>query len=221
MFGILPTFVTGATGSSPPGTFARRAVLQQAGNLTGRRAGSMWKMLGSSSSKITFTDTFTGADGDPPNARWNPDLAGWTIQGNKLQFNGVSYSNIFANCTAGDNDFSFDIAEVGGSAYLFWYIRYIDANNWVAGMRDEADNICKIKKCVASVVTEEAVDPGAGPIGGGANLGIKSVGNLITLSINTTPVCTATIADHTSATNVGIGINSGHTADFIDNAVLA
>jgi hypothetical protein len=171
--------------------------------------------------KITFTDTFTGTNGDAPNGRWSP-AAGWTIQSNTLSFGGGAFGGLWATCTAGNNDFTVSMTQCGGFAYPYFYIRYVDAQNYVAFMRDDSDSSkFKIIKYVSNVRTDVDTDITAAAIGGGGTVRVTSVGNTITGYVGGAQVCTGTVAEHSAATQIGLGINTGHSTDCFDNAILA
>ncbi len=185
-------------------------------------------MMGGSTSggapaRITFTDNFTGTNGDAPNARWTQETAGWTIQGNALQYAGGSYGYIFATCTSGDNDIQVTWpAGVGGSSYAQLVIRYVDASNYVALQKDSAQaEKMRLVSVTAGTVTEHSIEASATGGGAGSVWRVKNVGNALTAYISGTEILTGTSTAHTSATKIAMSMNTSHSADTMDGFILA
>lgn len=180
---------------------------------------------GGGAAKITFTDAFTGTNGDVPNARWTQVDTPWTIQGNALSYAGAAFGFIKAPCTPGDNDVTVTLpAGLAGTSYFTLALRYVDSSNYVYLQKDSANaEKLTIGQVVAGAVTAYAVEGSATTIGAGATLRIASVGTTINAYANGSLILTDTRAIvHPTAAFIALGINGpSHTADTIDDVVLA
>lgn len=194
----------------------------KATNATGDGSYSSVRTVSTTSSRITFTDSFTGANGDTPNARWTQLQSGWTIQSNELSYNGGSYGTIVADCTAGDNDLSVSVPHgVGGSSYMTLTIRYVDSSNSVYVIRNGGNSeSIDLVSYTAGVPTVIGSSPDAN-FGLAHTLRVTSSGSTIKVYLSGVEVISATIASHSTATKIGLSLNNSHSADTIDNCVLA
>lgn len=175
--------------------------------------------------RITFLDTFTGADGSSPNARWTADQTGWQILSNKLVFQGSSFSSIWAACTPGNNtidcdiDFSSNNFTFGG----FWVCRDTAGNNGVYVQLDASEQIT-IGQKVSGTSTTIFTDTGHTRWAAACHVNITIVGSVVTVtttggvdpgSVN------ATVSGGTGQSNVGMIMNTGKSPDNFDNFQLS
>lgn len=172
-----------------------------------------------------FTDSFTGANGSSPNARWNQLSSTWTIQNNRLENTGASYGEIVATSGIGDQTFTWDMDfSSAGSTFAEFIIRWVDTNNCLFFVLDASD-ILHFKKFVAGVTTDLQTDSvtrcgsGAGPCSGkivisGNNISMQVIGGA------QTPGTFGPFVEPTHAATgqaVGFGINVGKSGDYFDN----
>jgi hypothetical protein len=191
----------------------------------------MAQMLGSAravagGARITFTDTFTGTDGDAPNVRWTGSVAGWEINTNHLRFTGGSYGYINAACTPGDNTIDVDTGfNAGGFSFAFFNVSEVDANNSCYVKLNAGDELL-ICEYVAGVETIVATDTGHTRLFiDGSHVNITLVGTLITVTV-TGGLDPGTFNANVNAaciggSKVGLGMNTGKTSHWFDNFALS
>jgi hypothetical protein len=175
--------------------------------------------------RITFTDDFTGTNGDAPNARWTADTAGWEIDTNHLHFTGASYSFIKADCTAGDNtidvDCDFSSALFGFSGIVF---NYTDDNNYNAVTVNASEEI-RIQELIAGGASDIQVDTGHTRLAAAAHLQVIHSGFDVTVIVTggTDPGTFGPfpITRSSVGTKVGLAMNTARTANWFDNFVLS
>lgn len=178
---------------------------------------------------ITFLDTFTGANGSAPNARWTPSVAGWTIQSNRLDFAGASYGVLTAPSSLGDLTFSWDQDfSLNGSTFALWVVRFVDLNNYVFFQLNGSD-ILTLQTNIANVQTVIATDSvtrcgsGAGACSGSITVAGNNMSMTVTGGAQTPgtfgPNSTSQFAS--TGAGVGFGMNTGKTGNWWDNAQLA
>jgi hypothetical protein len=213
---------SGADTSAATGTSTvTGTVAKTAGNDTSAATGDA-----GSGGGISFTDTFTGTNGDAPNVRWTGDQAGWEINTNHLRFIGSSYSFITAACTPGDNTIDVDVDfSAANFTFAFFGVSEVDASNYSYVQLDGSEEL-SIRYVVAGVETIVTPDTGHTRLnnGSGAHLNITLVGTLITVTVTgggdpgqfSGNVSAATIGGN----KVGLGINTGKTGDWFDNYQL-
>lgn len=175
--------------------------------------------------RITFLDTFTGADGSAPNARWTADQSGWQILSNKLVFQGGSFSSIWAACTPGNNtiDCDIDFSSNGLTFGGFWVCRDTAGNNGVYVQLDSSEQIT-IGQKVSGTSTTVFTDTGHTRWAAACHVNITIVGSVVTVTTTggTDPgIVSGTVTGGTNQANVGMLINTGKSPDSFDNFQLS
>jgi hypothetical protein len=175
--------------------------------------------------RITFTDDFTGTNGDAPNARWTGDTAGWEINTNHIRFTGGTYSFVKADCTAGDNTIDVDM-DVSAALFSFGGIvfNYTDDNNYNAVTLNVSGEL-RIQDVIAGVVTE-SVDTGHDRFGGSAaHLEVVHSGANVTVTVtgggDPGSFGPYAITRTSVGTKVGLAMNTGKSLAFFDNFELS
>lgn len=213
--GFGPVTITGLSGGTEYG------IRLVAVNAAGSGGATAEQTITTSAGRITFSDP--GTD-NPMNARWTSAPSGWVGTGAGYAMTGGSYATIYATVTAGVNDFSVTLNAAAGFQYLRIAIRYVDANNYVAVLKDPSDSEkWHFEKCVAGSITAISTVPGvASTIGAGGTIRIvEEASNVLKFYQGASLIITITDSTHAGATKIALMLNTGHPTELYTNLINA